>query len=69
MVAGSSRVREPVKKGCDMKSKSVKQDEALTRQAEADARTPQQQLKRLDRAGFTAKKERGKIAKKIEELS
>ncbi len=52
-----------------MKNKSVKQGEALERQAEADARTPKQQLKRLDRAGLTAKKEREKIAKKIAEQS
>jgi hypothetical protein len=67
MLAGSGQRDIVSEERVSMKSKSVKQAEALERQAEADARTPKQQLKRLDRAGFTAKKERGKIAKKIAE--
>jgi hypothetical protein len=45
-----------------------KKESAKARQLEADERTPEQQLQRLDRmfgAGLGAKKERAKIAKRM----
>lgn len=45
----------------------ARQERAKARQAEADKRTPEEQLKRLDAAGLASPKERAKLLKRIEE--
>lgn len=42
-----------------------RRSEAEVRQAAANARTPEEQIKRLDAAGLVATKERAKLAKRI----
>jgi hypothetical protein len=49
-----------------MKMKSEKRKEAEARNAEWAALSPQKQLAHLDKLGLVAKKQRAKIAKKIE---
>ena len=53
------------KSGAAAAHKDQLRKEAQARQAEADKRTPQQQLARLDSQGFRAEKERMKLGKKI----
>ena len=53
------------KSGAAAAHKDQLRKEAQVRQAEASNRTPQQQLARLDSAGFRAEKERAKLAKRI----
>lgn len=45
-------------------AKQKRQDEAAVRQAAAEARTPAQQIARLDAKGYVATKERAKLAAK-----
>ena len=47
--------------------KKVRKEGADKRQAERNALTATQQLKRLDAAGLVAKKERARLAKLIEQ--
>lgn len=46
--------------------RAQKRVQAQTRQSEYDKLTPQQKLAKLDRGGFTATKEREKLAKILE---
>lgn len=50
-----------------MKSKYQKKKEAEERQEEYDSLTLEERLKRLDKRGCTAKKERAKIKMQIKE--
>lgn len=52
----------PIAKGIARRVKEAKRAEAEARQAERDARTPAQQLARLDAGGFAAVKERAQLA-------
>lgn len=47
------------------KGKERRQASAAKRQAEAEARTPKQQLARLDKAGWKASKERAKLKARL----
>ena len=48
-----------------MKTKKMKQEEALERQTERDKLTAQQQVQKLDKNNFAATKERKRLSKEI----
>jgi len=54
--------RKNHKRGIDEQQKAQRKLEAETRQAEYNKLTPQEKLARLDAGGFTASKQRAKLA-------
>lgn len=50
---------------CSHPSRTRRQQDARVRQADRDTRSSQEQVARLDRGGFSAVRERTKLAKRV----